>query len=32
MYMEKPKVNGLNSDGLNILEDVNDDIPNKDEM
>ena len=31
MYMEKPKVNDLHSDGLNILEDVIDDIPNKDE-
>ena len=29
--MEKPKVNDLHSDGLNILEDVIDDIPNKDE-
>ena len=31
MYMEKPKVNDLHSDGLNILEDVMDDISNKDE-
>ena len=32
MYSEKPKVNDLHSDGLNILEDVIDDIPNKDEI
>ena len=31
MYMEKPKVNDLHSDGLNILEDAIDDITNKDE-
>ena len=31
MYMEKPKVNDLHSDGLDILEDIIDDIPNKDE-
>ena len=31
MHMEKPRVNYLHSDGLNILEDVIDDIPNKDE-
>jgi len=31
MYTEKPKVNYQHSDGLNILEDVIDDIPNKDE-
>ena len=31
MYLENPKVNDLHSDGLNILEDVIDDIPNKDE-
>ena len=31
MYMEKPEVNDLHSDELNMLEDYIDDIPNKDE-